>query len=229
MADIILYNDQDQEETLSGVEQITVRSPGGTEIFVQGSAVISAQEVTTSIIDRSISGEYTNADVTKIGQYALCYCRSLLEVNLPQCETVLTYAFAHCDALVTANIPAAKSIADHAFLNCKNLSTVNLTSAASLSTQAFAYCLALAVVNTPKAESISDYAFMNCSALTTLILSGSQICSLANVNAFSRTPIKTSQTSGYIYVPDDLVESYKAATNWSTYAAKIKPISELNT
>lgn len=29
-----------------------------------------------------------------------------------------------------------------------------------------------------------------------------------------------------IYVPDASVDAYKAATNWSTYASKIKPISE---
>ena len=33
--------------------------------------------------------------------------------------------------------------------------------------------------------------------------------------------------TGYIYVPDSLVDSYKTATNWSTYASQIKPISEL--
>ena len=30
----------------------------------------------------------------------------------------------------------------------------------------------------------------------------------------------------YIYVPDDLVENYKTATNWSVYASQIKPLSE---
>ena len=29
-----------------------------------------------------------------------------------------------------------------------------------------------------------------------------------------------------IYVPDDLVETYKGATNWSSYADKFKPLSE---
>ena len=31
----------------------------------------------------------------------------------------------------------------------------------------------------------------------------------------------------YIYVPDNLVDGFKIATNWSTYATQIKPISEL--
>ena len=29
-----------------------------------------------------------------------------------------------------------------------------------------------------------------------------------------------------IYVPDDAVDTYKMATNWSAYASRIKPISE---
>ena len=33
--------------------------------------------------------------------------------------------------------------------------------------------------------------------------------------------------TGYIYVQDNLVEQYKSATNWSTYADQIKPLSEL--
>lgn len=31
--------------------------------------------------------------------------------------------------------------------------------------------------------------------------------------------------TGYIYVPDESVDAYKTATNWSTYAAQIKPIN----
>ena len=33
-------------------------------------------------------------------------------------------------------------------------------------------------------------------------------------------------TIGEIYVPDDSVEAYKTATNWSAYANKILPLSQ---
>ena len=33
-------------------------------------------------------------------------------------------------------------------------------------------------------------------------------------------------TIGKIYVPDNSVDAYKAATNWSQYADRIKPLSE---
>ena len=32
---------------------------------------------------------------------------------------------------------------------------------------------------------------------------------------------------GYIYVPDDMVDTLKADSIWSTYATQIKPLSEL--
>lgn len=49
---------------------------------------------------------------------------------------------------------------------------------------------------------------------------------LSDVNAFISTPIADSETKGFIYVADDLVNTYKTATNWVTYADKIKPLSE---
>ncbi|MCD8134822.1 MAG: hypothetical protein LUH01_02235, partial [Parabacteroides gordonii] len=36
----------------------------------------------------------------------------------------------------------------------------------------------------------------------------------------------TNGNSCPIYVPDDAVDTYKTATNWSAYADRIKPISE---
>ena len=35
-----------------------------------------------------------------------------------------------------------------------------------------------------------------------------------------------SNTAAF-YVPDESVEAYKAATNWSAYASRISPISQL--
>lgn len=75
------------------------------------------------------------------------------------------------------------------------------------------------------AESIQEYAFSVCSALSAVILAGDQVATLASTNAFSSSGV--SGGTGFIYVPDDLVTQYQAATNWSTYAAQIKGLSEL--
>ena len=65
---------------------------------------------------------------------------------------------------------------------------------------------------------------MNCKNLSALLLANDKVCTLANSNAFTGTPIASG--TGYIYVNDDLVDTYKSATNWTVYKNQIKPISE---
>jgi hypothetical protein len=87
---------------------------------------------------------------------------------------------------------------------------------------AFYDCSSLATVDLPEATSIGDSAFSSCSSLTTVILRNTeQVVTLSNKNAFS------GAENAIFYVPDSLVDSYKAANNWSTYADRIKGLSEL--
>lgn len=71
--------------------------------------------------------------------------------------------------------------------------------------------------------SIAAYAFAQ-SGITALVLRAQSVVQLAATTAFEST--KIADGTAYIYVPDALVEDYKTATNWSTYAAQIKPLSE---
>ena len=56
------------------------------------------------------------------------------------------------------------------------------------------------------------------------MLAGGDLCSLDSTNAFTGTPIASG--TGYIYVPAVLIDSYKAATNWSTYAAQFRALED---
>lgn len=62
--------------------------------------------------------------------------------------------------------------------------------------------------------------FYGCKNLTELTMRGSTP-PILNVVSFGG---ETKLTA--IYVPDDAVEAYKAATNWAAYADIIKPVSE---
>ena len=115
------------------------------------------------------------------------------------------YVFYNCSALTSADFPAATSIGSYAFYNCSVLTSADF----------------------PAATSIGSSAFYNCSVLTEVIIrTTSKVCTLSDKNAFTSTPIASG--TGYIYVPDDLVSSYKSATNWRTYANQIKGLSELS-
>lgn len=77
-------------------------------------------------------------------------------------------------------------------------------------------------------KSISGYGLIGNGKLERLIITQDEVvCKLSSTNSFQATTIATSETMGFVYVPDALVEQYKIATNWSTFAHKIKPISEL--
>lgn len=134
--------------------------------------------------------------------------------------------FRNYDSLAIADFPNVTSTGVNVFYACYALHTVNLPSLISINSNVFAYSSLLKRLDFPSVESISGGAFSSCSRLVTLILrKADAVCTLENVSAFSGTPI--AKSTGFVYVPDDLVEQYKAATNWSTYASQIKPISEL--
>jgi hypothetical protein len=71
---------------------------------------------------------------------------------------------------------------------------------------------------------IFQRAFSGCTKLQTLIIRGSQVVPLYNTTAFTNTPIANG--TGYIYVPSTLVEQYKTATNWATFADQIRAIED---
>ena len=89
----------------------------------------------------------------------------------------------------------------------------------------FSNCTNLTTINLPKCTFINYNAFYNCTGLATIILSNNQMVTLEYINTFNNSSIANG--TGYIYVPDNLVNSYKTITNWPIYADQIKPLSEL--
>ena len=151
--------------------------------------------------------------------------RSITEIQNSRVTSIGMYAFYRCSNLTTANFPAAKSIGGGAFQSCTELSAVDFPVAKSIGSYAFASCTKLSAVDFPAAESIDTRAFNSCGILTALILRKTNIvCNLSKTDAFGNTGI--ARGTGYIYVPSALVNSYKAATNWSTYANQIRAIED---
>ena len=177
-----------------------------------------------ALIDRSIT-EISNSRVTKIGEYAFYYCKILTTANFPAATSIGGNSFYSCNSLTTVDFPVATSIGSNAFQNCAKLTTANFPAVTSIIINAFRGCSSLTTVDFPVATSIGSYAFRDCSSLTTLILRNPDVvCTLSNTNAFTSTPIASG--TGYIYVPSALVDSYKAETNWSTFADQIRAIED---
>lgn len=217
---------------------------GNSELAITDAGESSANEL-DSFITREISGVYTNDRVTKVGQSGFRGCASLISVDLPNVVTVEDGGFYNCKLLKSVNLPKVTSIGDNGF-NSTGLESISLPSCTTLGSSSFfaTQQLVLAIlplvtsisgfcfnyssvqkIDTSSLTSIKNSAFYNTKQLDTLILRNSSVCALENVNAFQDTKIAAG--AGYIYVPDNLVDSYKTATNWVTFANQIKPISEL--
>lgn len=127
--------------------------------------------------------------------------------------------------LTTVNLPVVTSTGSYAFYQCSGLVTVKLPKLTSVSTQTFYGCTKLKHADCGNLGSITAQTFNACSELTELILrkTGS-ICTLANVNGVNHSPI--GKGTGYVYVPSALIDSYKTATNWSTFAAQFRAIED---
>lgn len=146
---------------------------------------------------------YTNDRITSLGDYALAFCSKLTSVSFANVQTVGNSALRDCSLLTSVTLPKAATLDNSALRNNAALTSLDL----------------------PLCSYITGYAFYGCEALAALVLRYTAgVCYLANKNAFTYTPI--AYNTGYIYVPDALVDSYKSATNWSTYGARIKALSE---
>jgi hypothetical protein len=135
-----------------------------------------------------------------------------------------TYVFYGCTKLASFIAPLLNAISVFVFYNT-GLTSLTLPSATSVGMHAVRVCKSLTTVDLAVCKSIAATAFEGDSLLTTVIIRTPSVCSIANVNVFQNTPIASG--TGYVYVPDNLVSSYKTATNWSTYANQIKGLSEL--
>ena len=191
--------------------------------FVNTFDLVGDEALTNSIIDRSIT-EIADNLVTSIGDYAFRGCSALTTADFPAVTRIGDSAFNECSALTTADFPVATSIGIGGFYGCSALTTADFPVATSIGQNAFNKCSALTTADFPVATSIGDTAFQNCSKLIAVILRSETMCTLSNTNAFTNTPIKSG--TGYIYVPRALVDSYKAATNWSTYANQFRAIED---
>lgn len=166
----------------------------------------------------------TSLTATGLAMYAFYGDTLLTSVSLPAVTSINNYAFNTCSSLTSVSFPAATTINSYAFRSCSALTSVFLPAATTIDTYAFNSCTSLTSLSLPAATSINTNVFRNCSSLTDLTLSRTTIVYLSAANAFQDTPIANG--TGHIYVPDNLVDQYKTASNWSTYANQILPLSQ---
>ena len=155
-------------------------------------------------------------------------CNSLVSADFPLVTTFTgNEVFDGCSALKSVNFPLLENASGtYSFRKCSSLESVVFPKLEKSGIGDFSYCTSLKRADFTKITGFSGNCFVGCSALTALILRNTEaVCTLANTtNTIATTPIANG--AGYVYVPRALVNSYKEATNWSTYAAQIRALED---
>lgn len=160
--------------------------------------------------------------VVYLGKYLFQNCSSLKRLCFPtRCTDIPNCCCQYCYSLEEVCMSQApKSVGTSALQYCKSLKRISLpkTTFTTLATNAFQYCDSLAYFFIPKnVTTIPSSVFANCNGMAVYdFTQHTSVPTLSSTNAFSSIPSDCK-----IKVPASLLSSWKAATNWSTYASKI--------
>ncbi len=174
-----------------------------------------------SLIDRTATSIEIPEGTTSIGVYAFRGCTGLTSIMIPDSVTSIgAGAFGSCTSLTSITIPdSVTSIGYSVFSGCSGLTSITIPhSVTSIGEFAFYDCTGLTSITIGNGvTSIGNSMFRGCTNLTEIDFSThNAVPTLADTSAFSNT-----SASLVIKVPSALVDEWKAATNWSTYADKI--------
>ena len=157
-----------------------------------------------------------------VASYAFEGNRNIQTVNLPYATIVYKNAFQRCSSLSQLSLPMCSYIEFSAFQDCRSLKQVSLPMCSYIGGYVFYNCRSLSQMNLPVCSRIIIGTFQRCSSLSIITIGYSSVCILEDSNVFAATQITSS--TGSIYVPASLVDSYKSANNWSYFSTQIFPI-----
>lgn len=197
-----------------GSVTVNVASSGGGEDITKYVEIIQNNAV-----------NFEDSNITEVGQYAFAYKTNLKTLSLPNLATSNTRVFSNCNSLTSLSIPKMSGYTyQYMAAYCAALTSADVKQASYVSSYSFYGCAALTKLEFNRVTTIATNAFNGCTKLATLILRSTSVVSLGGTSAFTGTKIAGS--GGYIYVPASLVDSYKSATNWSTYSSKFRAIED---
>lgn len=175
---------------------------------------------TLVIYQEDMSSAYSNCKANN--------CKALRHAKFSQTSTTSgqTITMQFCESLDSVVIPSVPTISANTFNSCYSLGIEELPSGiTTIQADSFASCYQIKRIFLPETLTTLARAFNYCENLSCVVMTGETTIPSLDSNGWNITPISAS--TGYIYVKDDLVDQYKAATNWSAYAARILGWSEL--
>lgn len=159
------------------------------------------------------------------GMSAFSLCTNLVSVFAPNLTQLRQKVFNGCSALANTSFPKVTTIEGDQSIESTAVETLVFPAfTGRVYSASLRFNTRLTAVDLNACTEFGSSCFNGCTALATLIIRGSTIPTLGNVNAFANTPFKSGGTGGTIYIPKSLYDhlgdgtssDYQAATNWST-------------
>ena len=154
--------------------------------------------------------------LTRIGDDCFDGCTALQSLIIPQSVTSIgIYAFCDCDTITEIVLPEGiTELSDGIFEGMDSITSIILpTTLTKIGSNEFDGCLALKSITIPASVTeIGDGILVSCPELTTMTCNAVEP-PILGANTFINSPKLM-----YIHVPNDSVDTYKAATGWSDYA-----------
>lgn len=145
------------------------------------------------------------------------------------------YFFQNATALEFLRLKGVHSLSYYLCQKCTALTYADIGTIGYWGGWMFDGCTSLEVVKckpTAGCHSIYSNQFANCKKLVTMVVDCEAVPAI-HADAFASTPIAPSGTAtdiaygtGYIYVRKAVIEEFKVATNWVTYADRFRAIED---
>ena len=176
--------------------------------------------------------------VTSIGHSAFSNCSSLTSIEIPNSVTsIVSSAFYNCSSLTSIEIPnSVTSIGDNAFNYCSSLTSIEIPNSVTfIGDYAFYYCSSLTSIDfgeNSQLTFIGESAFSSCSSLTSIEIPNSVTyigvyafdgcSSLTKIYCYAESAPDAAgnflgECNVVIYVPEQSLDDYKAASPWNNY------------
>ena len=149
--------------------------------------------------------------------------REITEYSNPTLTTLGAYAMSGTN-IASLNLPELTTIAGYAFYNSAKLANMVFPKLTEIPTNGCREWTGLVKADFRALTAIRSNGFYKANNLETLIIRTPSLCTL--VAGMVWTGTKISSGTGYIYVPANLVDTYKAASNWSAIADQIRAIED---
>lgn len=182
------------------------------------------------IVDGSIRS-YTNNRVEKLRAFLFCNAIHLSSVSCANVSSIQRSCFEECVSIQTVNFPSVTHVFDNAFMGCNELSSCVIPKCFRIDADAFAGTGALQELDVCNELSEKDF-FLADIDLTAFEGSGIKRLiirtplGVVESRAANEPDIFLGYGTGYIYVPAALIDQYKAANNWSTFADRFRALED---